>query len=138
MINALIAYESQTGNTRRAAETIAETVRGMGGEAVVKRVADVKPVDVQAASAVFVGTWVHGYILFGVRPAGAQKWVPMLPPLDGKPVGAFCTYAFHPHRALQTFAALLEKRGAIIRAQRAFHRRNLSKGVEEFVRAVVG
>lgn len=138
MAKTLIAYESQTGNTRRVAEGIAEAVRKRGGEAVVKRVADVKPADVDEASAVFVGTWVHGWILFGVRPAGAEKWVPMLPSLAGKPVGAFLTYAFYPWGALRSFSAMLQTRGADVRAERAFHRSRLSAGVEEFVQGVIG
>jgi flavodoxin len=137
-MNVLIAYYSRTGYTRQAADAIAAAARKMGHEVVVKRVAEVQEGDVQAADALFVGTWVAGLILFGVRPAGVNEWVPALPSLTGKPVAVFCTYAFHPRGSLRTLAGLLEKRGANIRGQQAFHRRRTSQGAEEFVRGVLG
>jgi flavodoxin len=133
----LVAYESQTGHTRRAAEGNATAARALGHEVTIKPVVDVEPEDVQRADAIFVGTWVHGLILFGVNPAGAKTWVASLPELTGKPVGAFCTYAFTPRGALHTLSALLRGRGATIRAEQAFHRSRPFDGAETFVRSVV-
>ena len=136
-MRALVAYESQAGHTHQAAEAIATAARAQGHQVVVKPIADVEPGDVQSAEVLFLGTWVHGYILFGVEPAGAAIWVPGLPDLTGKPVGVFCTYAFFPRAALHALSALLRARGATIRCERAFHRSRPADGADEFVRSVV-
>lgn len=122
-MNILILYQSRHGHTRRAAEAIAQAARDLNHDVSIKSVIEVRKADVEAADALFIGTWVHGLILFGVRPAGADLWVPSLPPLDGKPVGIFCTYAFNPRGSLKQLAALLEARGARIVGEHAFHRR---------------
>jgi flavodoxin len=137
MMVILVAYESQTGHTRRTAEAIATAARAQGRQVVLKPLADVEPDDVQRADVLFLGTWVHGYVLFGVKPAGAATWVPGLPDLAGKPVGVFCSYAFFPGPALRTLSALLQARGATIRCERAFHRSRPADGADEFVRSVV-
>lgn len=136
-MNVLILYNSRAGHTRRAAEAIAQAARGLNHEVVVKSVIEVRKADVEQADALFVGTWVHGLILFGVRPAGAELWVPALPALDGKPVGVFCTYAFHPRRSLRMLGDRLAARGATIRGQRAFHRSRPGDGAEQFVQSVL-
>ncbi len=136
-MNVLVAYESQRGHTRQTAEAIATAVRAQGGEVVVKPVADVRAGDVQDADVLFVGTWVQGFILFGVRPAGAAQWVPDLPPLMGKPVGVFCTYAFNPRSSLRALDKMLEACGATVLGEHAFHRARPSDGAEQFVGGVL-
>jgi flavodoxin len=132
-MNVLVVYESQRGHTRQTAEAIATAVRAQGGEVVVKPVADIRAGDVQGADVLFAGTWVQGFILFGVRPAGAAQWVPALPPLMGKPVGVFCTYAFNPRSSLRALDRMLEARGATVLGEHAFHRARPSDGAEQFV-----
>jgi flavodoxin len=136
-MKALIAYESQTGHTRQAAEAIATAVRSLQGEAVIKKLWDVKAADVAAADVLFVGTWVKGHFFFNVAPARAQELIPNLPPLDGKPVGVFCTYLFNPRGSLKTLGAMLEALGAMVVGERAFRRSRTSEGVEAFVRGVL-
>jgi len=136
-MKAMIAYESLTGHTRQAAEAIASAVRELGGEAVVKPVAEIRDSDIQEADALFLGTWVHGLIFFGVRPAGAMTWVPALPPLAGKPVGVYCTYAFNPRGALRALSAMLEARGAVVKGEHAFHRARPGEGAALFVGSVL-
>jgi hypothetical protein len=86
---------------------------------------------------VIIGTWVQGFILFGVKPAEASLWVPSLPSLKGKPVGIFCTYLFNPRGSLKTLATMLEARGAAVVAQHAFHRSRPLAGTEAFVQSVL-
>ena len=133
----LVIYQSRNGHTRAAAEAVASAARERGCEVVVRSAAEVRKADVEQADALFVGTWVHGMILFGVRPAGVDQWVPTLPPLNGKPVGVFCTYAFHPHASLKTMGAMIETRGGSLRGQRAFHRRRPGDGADLFVQNVL-
>ena len=136
-MNVLVIYNSRNGHTRDAAEAIADAARGQNSDVIVKSVAEVRKSDVEQADTLFVGTWVHGLILFGVRPAGAEQWVPSLPTLTGKKVGVFCTYAFHPHASLKTLSKMLKARGATITGQHAFHRSQAHLGVDKFVREVL-
>ena len=75
----LVLYQSRTGNTRATAEAIAQAARDLKHEVVIKSVIEVVKSDVEQADALFIGTWVQGFILFGVKPAGATLWVPSLP-----------------------------------------------------------
>lgn len=136
-MNVLVLYQSRGGHTRSAAEGVADAVRGMGHGAVVKSVTQVSAADIEHADVLFIGTWVQGFILFGVKPAGADLWVPALPSLEGKAIGIFCTYAFSPRGSLRTLGALLEARGATVLGQHAFHRRRPRHGADVFAQRIV-
>ena len=136
-MNVLVAYQSRGGHTRKVAEAIATAVKAQGHHVVVKPVSEVHTVDVQTANALFIGTWVQGLILFGVRPAGASRWVPGLPALKGKPIGVFCTYDFNPRGALHALATMLQGQGANILGERAFRGSNPVDGAEQFVESVL-
>lgn len=133
----LVAYESHRGHTRQTAEAIGVAARRLGCEAIVKPVSEVQFLDIQRADALFVGTWVQGLILFGVRPAGARKWVPTLPPLAGKPIAVFCTFAVNPRGALRLLGDLLMERGATIMGEHAFRHSQPDEGAEQFVKGVL-
>jgi hypothetical protein len=100
-------------------------------------VIEVRQADVEQTDLLFIGTWVQGFILFGVKPAGADLWVPALPALKDKPVAVFCTYAFNPRRSLDRLSNLLVARGASIVGKRAFHRRRPGDGVGDFARQML-
>lgn len=130
----LVVYESRGGTTKRAAEAVAKAIGAAGHEAVLRPVAQAGPEDLEGADALFVGSWVEGYILFGVRPAhAARTWLGRLPTLAGTPAGAFCTYAFHPRGTLAELRRGLEARGANVVAEHAFHRRRPEAGADAFV-----
>lgn len=79
----LVAYESRGGTTRRTGEAIAEAARSQGHTVTVGPLVDVPPADVGTFDALFVGAWIEGFILFGVRPARAAiEWVRRFPPLE--------------------------------------------------------
>lgn len=136
-MNVLVLYQSRSGHTRDVAEAIAEAARNLNYKVSVKSVAEARAADIENADTLFIGTWVHGLILFGVRPAGAESWVPTLPSLKGKKVGVFCTYAFSPRGSLRSLSAMLAERGATIVGQRAFHRKKLTEGLQMFVQSVL-
>jgi len=130
----LVAFESRGGTTRRTGEAIAEAARSQGHTVTVGPLVDVTPAEVGAFDVLFVGAWIEGFILFGVRPARAAiEWVRRLPPLEGKPVAVFCSYAFNPRGSLGVLTAALEDRGARVVDGHAFHRRDPEAGVEQFV-----
>jgi flavodoxin len=137
MMNVLILYQSRKGHTQAAAEAIAQAVQNLKHEVVIKAVSQVRAADIEAADVLFIGTWVQGFILFGVKPAGAVLWVPSLPSLAGKPVGVFCTYAFHPRGSLRALSGMLEARGATVVGRRAFHRRDPRRGAESFAQEII-
>lgn len=132
-MNVLVLYQSRSGHTRAAAQAVAQAARDLNHEVTVRSVIEVQQADVERADALLIGTWVQGFILFGVKPAGAELWVPALPPLEGKPVGIFCTYAFHPRASLPALGARLAARGARVVAQHAFHRSRPAEGAPAFV-----
>jgi flavodoxin len=136
-MDVLVLYQSRKGHTRDAAEAIAQAARDLDCGVAVKSVIEVRKADIETADALFIGTWVHGLILFGVRPAGAELWVPALPSLEGKPVGVFCTYAFNPRDSLRVLGDMLIGRGATIIGQRAFHRSRPGDAAKQFVQSVL-
>jgi hypothetical protein len=135
-MNILVLYQSRKGHTRDTAEAIAQVARDLNHTVKVKSVIEVQQADVDNADALFIGTWVQGFILFGVKPAGADLWVRAIPLPEGKPVGVFCTYAFNPRGSLQKLSNLLSARGARIIGQRAFHRSRPHEGIEKFVQSI--
>ena len=133
----LILYQSRSGHTRQAAEAIAGATRDLSHSVAIKSIIEVRQADIEQADLLFIGTWVQGFILFGVKPAGADLWVPALPTLAGKSVAIFCTYAFNPRRSLDRLNDLLAARGAVVVGQRAFQRRRPGEGARDFVRQVL-
>lgn len=136
-MNVLVLYQSRNGHTRAAAEGVAQAARALNHSVILKSVIEARKTDVEAADVLFVGTWVQGFILFGVKPTEAKLWVPALPSLEGKPVGVFCTYAFNPRSSLRDLGLMLAQRGAILAGQHAFQRSHPTEGVEPFVRGVL-
>ena len=136
-MNVLVLYQSRSGHTRIAAEAIAQAAHDLNNTVNINSISEVRKEIVEVADVLFIGTWVQGFILFGVKPAGAELWVPALPSLKGKPVGIFCTYAFNPRNSLSTLDTMLNAQGAMILGQRAFHRHHPAEGAESFVRSVL-
>ncbi len=58
-VHVLVAYHSQTGNTAKMAEAVAEGARGEGVTVVLKKVAALEQADLEAADAVALGSPVH-------------------------------------------------------------------------------
>ena len=69
-VNVLVAYHSQTGNTKTMAEAVAAGAEGDGVTVTVKRIGDVAKDDLDAADAVALGSPVHmGDVTVEVRRA---------------------------------------------------------------------
>jgi flavodoxin I len=131
-MNAVVLYESLTGNTRRAAELIASELGRAGVDATV---CPVNRPDFQAlavADVVIVGSWTDGIFVVGQRPGRAQR-IRSLPVLDRKPCVVFCTYALNPGRTLTKLTRIMEERGARVLGGMAIRRSDLEGGAREFV-----
>jgi flavodoxin len=131
-MQAVVLYESLTGNTARAARLIADEVAAHGVDVSVFPVTDIGLKALAEADVVFVGTWVDGLVLFGHRPGRAGR-IKAMPVIDGKRVAAFMTYAVHAGKALDRFAKVLGERGATVVAQVLLRRDRLDAGVADFV-----
>jgi hypothetical protein len=135
-VDAIVIYESLTGNTRKAAERIVEEL--ITGGVGVRAVSPTASIDFQALSdsdLVVVGTWVDGLVLFGQRPGGKVRDVP---DLTGKRAVAYCTYAVAPGRTLDKMTMLLSDRGADPLGGMAINRRKVVDESKDFVERVLG
>lgn len=143
----LVAYESRRGGARRAARAIADAAADRGIATLVRSVAEVKPGHVRAADALVAGCWTRASVPFGGEPTQHMvRWIGRLPPLDGKPVGVFCTYSFLPHTFADTAARTAETqgeltqrfqlRGAKVVASRSLHIRSLQGAAARLIVSV--
>jgi flavodoxin len=103
----LIVYFSRFGNTRRLAETMAETMKS-AGEARVASIDQLAASDVQGVDLVVMGTPTHAFAV----PAAVRKILQSLPSgiLNGKSVAAFdTTVKPWPLRHLRAAPKLLKR-----------------------------
>jgi peroxiredoxin family protein len=135
-MQAVVIYESLTGNTARAARLIADEVAAHGVDVTVFPVTNIGLKALADADVVFVGTWVDGLVLFGHRPGRAGR-LKAMPVIDGKRVAAFMTYAVHAGKALDRFATVLDERGATVVTRMLLRRDHLDRGIADFVAATL-
>ena len=128
----LVAYESRSGRTRRAAEAVASAVRERGSNATLKALAETTAQDIENHDALAIGTWVEGFIVVKVGPAkAALEAVGRLPAMGGKPAAVFCTYGVNPRGTLATLRRSLEAKGATVVAENASPRSHPERGATE-------
>jgi hypothetical protein len=136
-MNAIVIYESLTGNTRKAGHLIAGELSRSGIETVA---CPITAVDLQAlsqAELVIVGSWTDGLILFGQRPGRAGRLL-KLPVIDGKKAAGYCTYAVDAGRTLDKLATIVARRGGDVIGGMAIKRNDLAGGAIELVDRLVG
>ena len=136
-VNAIVIYESLTGNTKKAAELIVDQLQA-GGVAAVS--CPTTAVDYQAladADLVVVGSWTDGLFLFGQKPASAGR-LSQLPYLTGKQAAVFCTYALETGKTLEKLERIIQDRGASVVGGMAIRRNKLEEASAEFVARLLG
>lgn len=131
-MNAVIIYESLTGNTRKAAEFIAADLRAGGVTATACPTTDIDFQALAEADLVVVGSWTDGLFLFGQKPASIGR-LSQLPFLAGKRAAVFCTYALETGRTLEKLQTIIEGRGAEVIGGMAIRRNRLQEGSSDFV-----
>jgi flavodoxin len=137
-VNVLVAYESRGGRTKRAAQAIADTIQAAGHQTEIRPLSEAGSELVATADVLFVGSWVEGFLLFGVGPAkAAQQWVAALPSLSGKHAAVFCTYALHPRGTLSALGSGVKGKGASLAGEAAFRHGRPTDGAPEFARRVL-
>ena len=135
-MNAIVIYESLTGNTRKAAELIGAELTRAG---VTATVCAITAIDYQAlaeADLVVIGSWTDGLVLFGQRPGRAGR-LRTMPTLAGKKAAVFCTYAIDQGNVLKKLTAIVEQRGAEVLGGMAIKRTRIPAGARDFVARVL-
>jgi menaquinone-dependent protoporphyrinogen IX oxidase len=135
-VDAVVIYESLTGNTAKAGRAIAA---GLTAEGMPTRAFPITAIDYQAladADLVIVGSWVDGLIVVGQRP-GRLGRIKAMPALAGKRAVVYLTYAIDPGRALQKMSDAVAARGAEVLGGQSIRRDKLDDGVRDFVDRVL-
>ncbi|MCL4448509.1 MAG: flavodoxin domain-containing protein [Actinobacteria bacterium] len=136
-MNIFVAYESRGGKTKKAAEIVADSLRRKGNEVSVSPISEAATSEVQKAELVILGSWVEGFILFGVGPAKAAiRWAEGLPMLDKKSVAVFCTYGFNPKNSAEVLASILKTKGAKVLTTQTMRRSDITKAAEDFAQSL--
>ena len=97
-----VLYFSRTGNTKRLAEAIAQSLN-----APVFELASFDPAAVESCDLIFLGTPVEGF-----RPAKETvAYLEHLPKTEGKKVVLFCTYALYKGSTFKKLEKELANKG---------------------------
>jgi hypothetical protein len=135
-MDAVIIYETMTGNTRRAAHLIGDGFFDHRIGSQVFATSGVNADAVAAADLVVIGTWTDGALIVGQRPGKAKK-LRKLPRLDGKRCLVYCTYAIHPGKTIEKLTALVENLGGEVLGGMTIRRDHLDEDAAEFVARAV-
>ena len=131
-MDAVVIYESLTGNTAKAGRAIAAELTASG---LPTRAFPITAIDYQAladADLVIVGSWVDGLILVGQRP-GRLGRINAMPALAGKRAIVYLTYAIDAGRSLEKLSAAVAARGAEVLGGQTIRRDKLAQGVDDLV-----
>jgi hypothetical protein len=131
-VEAVVIYESLTGNTARAGRAIAAGLTAAGVPATACPITDIDYQALSRAQLVVVGSWVDGLILVGQRP-GRLGRITSMPALAGKKAVVYLTYAIDAGKSLQKLSAAVEARGADVLGGQTIRRDKLDVGVDELV-----
>ncbi len=131
-MEAVVIYESLTGNTAKAGQAIAA---GLSAEGVPAQAFPITKIDYQAlakADLVVVGSWVDGLLFVGQKP-GRMGRITSMPALAGKKAVVYLTYAIDPGKSLQKLSNAVEARGAEVLGGVTIRRDKLQVGVADLV-----
>lgn len=131
-MNAVVIYESLTGNTRKASNALAAGLTAQGVPTVACPTSDIDFQALQSADLVVVGGWVDGLFFVAQRPGRAGRYK-TLPALKGKKTVVFMTYAIDPGKALDKLSSAVSAKGADVVGGIAIRRDKLDAGVADLV-----
>jgi flavodoxin len=137
-MQAVIIYDSVTGNTRNAANLIADELFQREIGANLFKVTEVNHEAVAEADLVVVGTWTDGLILVGQKPGRHKRFTSLLPDLTGKRCAVFCTFAVDPGRTLEKLQKIVEAHGGEVLGGLSIRRDDLEGGSVEFADRLLG
>ena len=132
-MNAIVIYESLTGNTRRAAARIGADLDASGVSTSVCPITEIDYAALDAADVVVVGTWTDGLFVIGQKPGRSIRMAKLLPVIDRKTAVVFCTYALRTGNTLPKLQGLVERKGGVVHGGLAIRRNKIEEGSEIFV-----
>jgi flavorubredoxin len=93
MSKVLVVYCSMTGNTKAAAEAVAEGARAAGADVILKTGIEAQPQDLMNCDAVGLGSYdAFSYIGGGLKDFLDRAYYPTQGKVTDKPYGAFITH----------------------------------------------
>lgn len=137
-MQAVIIYDSVSGNTRRAANYIADELFGAQIGSNLFNVRELNPQSVAEADLVIVGSWTDGLFVVGQRPGRHKRFEAQLPDLTGKRCAVFCTFALNPGHTLDKLQKLVEAHGGQVIGGMSIRRDDLEGGAAEFGQRLIG
>jgi flavorubredoxin len=135
-VDAVVIFESLTGNTAKAGRAIAQ---GLTDAGLPTQAYPIKEIDYQAlsnADLVIVGSWVDGFVVVGQRPGRIGR-IKGMPALAGKKAVVYLTYAIDAGKALQKMSDAVAARGAEVLGGQLIRRDKLDEGVADFIDRVL-
>lgn len=135
-MEAVVIFESLTGNTAKAGRAIAAGLSAQGIPAVACPITKVDYAALSRADLVVVGSWVDGLIFVGQKP-GRMGRIATMPALAGKKAVVYLTYAIDPGTSLQKLSDAVAARGADVLGGATIRRDKLETGVADLVDRIV-
>lgn len=136
-MEAVVIYESLTGNTAKAGHAIAADLTAQGLPTTAFPITNIDYQLLARADLVIVGSWVDGLLLVGQRP-GRLGRIKQMPTLAGKRAIVFLTYAIDPGRSLTKMSDAVSGLGAEVLGGQIIRRDKLTEGIADFVERVLG
>ncbi|MEX2292580.1 MAG: hypothetical protein WD691_02230 [Acidimicrobiales bacterium] len=136
-MEAVVIYESLTGNTARAGQAIAAGLSAAGMPTSAFPITNIDYQALSRAELVVVGSWVDGLIFVGQRP-GRLGRITSMPALAGKKAVVYLTYAIDPGKSLEKLSSAVEGRGAEVLGGVTIRRDKVSAGAEDLVDRILG
>jgi len=104
----LIVYCSMSGNTKAAAETVAEGARSAGAEVVIKSGTEAMPADLLDCDTIALGSYdAFSYMGGGLKDFFDRAFYPTQGQVTDKPYGAFVTHG-GGGRAIQSIESIVQ------------------------------
>jgi flavodoxin len=117
-MNIAIVYDSKTGTTAKAAESMGKAFEEQGHQCTVQSVTEADPAQVSRADLICVGSWTKGlYVIFQHATKDSLRFIHQLDNLSGKLAVAFCTYKIATGKLLPRLGQALEAKGAEVVGQ---------------------
>ncbi len=117
-MNIAIVYDSSTGTTARAADTMGKMFEEQGHQCQVQTISEADPAQVAGADLICIGSWVKGWFIIRQHPTeGTMRFINLLENLAGKDAVVFCTYKLATGSTLSKMANALEGKGARVVGQ---------------------
>lgn len=137
-MNIEIVYDSKTGTTAAASDTMCKTIEGLGHQCRVQSVDQANPADISQSDLIFIGTWVKGLFVILQHPTeGTMQFIEQLDNIKGKKVIVFCTYKLAAGSTLRQMAKALEQKGATVVGQFKFRGSKPDGAFSAFVNTLI-